>query len=197
MNQRIFFYIFLVLSFCLGVFFKQFSIFYYKPFVAISFAGAIGLLADYAWRIRGTVYWIIPALLATEVTSDLLKNAGYSSLAYWLSFPGALVFVAFGVLFVRKGILLLKKERGLGIKFLVLGIIGSSLVSWEYATYNYLQIQTSALIFKILFLATFAWLLFIDFTEQPAKKGFVTEQQILRVSLLVIAVMYFTRFIFT
>jgi len=196
MNQRVYFYIFLILCFCLGAFFKQFDLFYPKPFVALAFAGATGLLVDYAWRIRHTVYWIIPALLACEVTGDLIYNANFRSIAWWLYIPGALVFVAYGILFFRKGILILKEHPRTSTKFMVLGLLSSSLISWEYATYHYLEINTSALIFKILFLATFAWLLFIDFTTQPAKSGMKVEQQILRVSLLVISAMYFTRFIF-
>lgn len=195
--SRSLFYIFLILCFLLGVFFKQFDLFYPKPFVVVAFCGAIGLLAEYASRIRDSWFWLVPALLASELIGDLIYNAQFPGIAFWLYIPGALLFPVYGILFIRSGLALRKSDRGVAIKFIVLGILAFSLVSWEYVTYYPESFDPHHLVFQVMYLATFAWLLLIDYTTDFSKRPHLKiERQILRLSLMVIAAMIFIRFVF-
>lgn len=195
--KREFFYIFLVICFCLGAFFKQFDLFYPKPFVLVAFCGAIGLLIDYAWRIRRNLFWIVPAFLACELIGDLINAAGFREAAKIPYIPGALVFMAFGVLFIRSGLKQLPREKGLAAKFVMLGLVAISLTLHEAVTYFPQDYDPSNILFRGLYLLCFACLIFVDVTTDFSKfPQLKVEKQILRVSLIVIAVMYFVRFIF-
>lgn len=204
------FYIFLVLCFCLGAFFKQFDLFYPKPFVVIAFSGAIGLLIDYALRIKNSLWVLVPALLATEILGDLIFNAQLYKVSFYIYLVGLLLYPVYGLLFIRQGIRIRQgkigletepgwkeRNRNLSWKFIILGLCSISMTMWEYATYFPVKYNTADIVFKITYLATFAWLLFMDITTRDLeKRGFKTERQILTLSLMVIAIMYFTRFIF-
>jgi hypothetical protein len=195
-------YVFLVACFAAGAFVKQFTLFPDKPWipallVAIAFCGAIGLLADYAWRIKDSLWMLVPSLLAAEVIGDLINNAGFRSIAYWLYIPGALLFLVYGFLFLRSGIRILKKDRNLGLKLIVLGLLTLPITGWEYVTYFPNDYNSSDNGWRLLYLAVFLWLLIIDFTTDFSRRSeLVIERQILRISLLVIAAMYFVRFVF-
>ncbi|HHG83507.1 MAG TPA: hypothetical protein ENJ82_02060 [Bacteroidetes bacterium] len=200
--NRTFVYLALIICFLSGVFIKQFSLLYAYPFVhpllvAIAFCGAIGLLLDYTARIRTSAWALVPALLALEMTGDLISGANFRDIAFWFYIPGALLFVVYAALFIRRGIQLQSKDRSLGLKLIVLGLLSGPIVLWEYATYFPATYQTSHIGFRILYLAVFAWLLFIDFsTDFALRPQLKIEKQILRLSLLVIAGMYFVRFVF-
>lgn len=195
-------YIALILCFAAGIFIKQFSLLYEYPavhplLVAIAFCGAIGLLLDYTYRIRNSLWAIVPGLLAVEMIGDLITGANFRDIAFWFYIPGAFLFLAYAALFIRAGVQQLKTDRGLGIRFVILGLLTAPITLWEYATYFPNQYDTSHLGFRIAYLAVFAWLLVIDFSTDFSKRpALKIERQILRISLLVIAVMYFVRFIF-
>ncbi|MEM6270579.1 MAG: hypothetical protein AAF998_14155 [Bacteroidota bacterium] len=199
---QIFLYIFFTACFVAGALIKQYTLLPEQPFVApllaaISFCGAIGLLGDYTWRIRHSLWALVPALLIAEIMGSLVSKAGFSGLAYYIYIPGALVFLAYGLLCLRSGVGLLKSDRGLALKFVVLGVLTLPILAWEFITlypdeYNYYHIG-----WRILYLAVFLWLLVIDFTTDFSRRpAIMIERQILRLSLLVVAAMYFERFVF-
>jgi hypothetical protein len=120
-----------------------------------------------------------------------------------------MLYPIYGLLFIRKGIQLMtgktqseltgfeKEDRNLGWKFVILGIMAISMLSWEYATYHPRSINTAGMLFKGIYLGVFFWLLFIDYTSKNLReRGFKIEKEILNQSLLVIAIMYFVRFVF-
>jgi hypothetical protein len=195
-------YIILIACFAAGAFIKQFTLLPDKPWVpallaAVAFCGAIGLLADYAWRISKSLWMLVPALLASEIMGDLINNAGFRDLAFWLYIPGALVFLVYGLLYLRSGLRLLKTDRGVGLKFMVLGLLTLPITAWEYVTYYPKEYDYSHIGWRVLYLTVFLWLLVVDFTTDFSRRTeLVIERQILRVSLLVIAAMYFVRFVF-
>jgi hypothetical protein len=199
---RIFFYILLAVCFGLATFFNQFGIFPDVPILtklmgAIAFCGTIGLLSDYAYRIQHSWMWLIPALAATEFFGDLVYKAGWWDIAKVIYTVSALLWPVYGILFLLKGRQLLRNDGGLGIKFIVLGILATAVVGWEYATYLPQQYDYSHWGWRVLYLSIFAWLLVIDWTTDFSKRPQLKiEQQIMRVSLLLIAVWYFLRFIF-
>lgn len=212
--MRVLFYLVLIVCFCLGAYFKQFGIFYKQPWlvsglVAISFAGAIGLLLDYASRIKKSLWALVPFLLAVEVMGDLLYNAQLRDFSYYVYFGGMMLYPIYGLLFIRKGVQLLngqskslipgfeRADKFLALKFLLLGILAISMLTWEYATYHSRTINTSGMLFKGIYMGVFLWLLVIDFsTQRLDERGFKIEREILNNSLLVIAIMYFVRFVF-
>lgn len=195
-------YVILGMCFAAGAFVKQFTLFPDKPWipallVAIAFCGAIGLLADYAWRIKNSLWMLVPSLLATEIIGDLINNAGFRSLSFWLYIPAAFLFVVYGLLFLRSGVRMMKKDRNLGLKFVVLGLLTMPISAWEYITYYPTLYDASHLGWRILYMSVFLWLLVIDFSTRFSKwPELLIEKQILRLSLLVIASMYFVRFVF-
>ena len=94
---RILFYIFLGLCFALAAFFNQFGILHDYPIVtkllgAISFCGVIGLLGDYAFRIKDSWFWLIPALTALEFAGDLVYKAGFFAPASYIYGVSALLW---------------------------------------------------------------------------------------------------------
>ena len=195
--SRIVFYAVLILSFLLGVFFKQFDIFVYKPFVLAAFCGTIGLLWDYAWRIRKSWWALVPFLTAAEFMGDLLIAAGFKEAAFWVYLLSATLFPVYGILFVRRGMQLWPTDRPVAWKFMGLGLLSSSLFSWEVATYFPKDFDYSHIWFRVLYLLVFAWLLFVDMTVDFSKRTEMKiEKQILRLSLLVMTAWYFVRFVF-
>lgn len=212
--MRTLFYLFLVVCFGLGAYFKQFGIFYEYPWivsglVAIAFAGAIGLLMDYAAKIKHSLWALVPALLAMEVMGDLLYNAQLRDFSYYVYFGGMMLYPIYGLLFIRKGVQLVsgkaqsdltgyeKRDKQLGWKFMVLGLLTISMLSWEYATYHPRSINTAGMLFKGIYMGVFFWLLYIDYSSKDLpERGFKIEKEILNQSLLVIAIMYFVRFVF-
>jgi hypothetical protein len=199
---RILFYVFLALCFLLAAFFNQFGIFYdysmvVKLLAAIAFCGVIGLLVDFAFRIGKTWFWPIPVLTAAEFAGDLIFKAGFWDLAKYTYTLSAMLWPVFGILFIIKGIKIFKQEKWLGFKFIWLGIMASAVIGWEYVTYFPEEYDKSHWAWRTLYLAIFMWLLVIDFTTDFSKRPEMkAEKQILRVSLLLIATWYFTRFIF-
>jgi hypothetical protein len=199
---RVPFYIFLGLCFGLAAFFNQFGIFHDQPIVtkllgAIAFCGTIGLLADYANRIRYTWFWLIPALAAVEFFGDLIYKAGWWDIARIIYMVSAMLWPVYGMLFIVKGAQLWRTDRSVGMKFIVLGFLASAVLGWEYVTAFPEEYDYSHWGWRSLYLAIFAWLLFIDWTTDFSKRPHLKVQmQIIRVSLLLIAVWYFVRFIF-
>lgn len=196
--RRTLYHLFLATCFGLGVYFNQYDVFYPEPFILMAFAGAIGILVEYALRVRSeSPMWVIPALLAVELTASLVSKAGFSGLAFALYIPGALLFLVYGILFIRSAIR--NRSAGMGIfpKFLVLGISSAFISAWELVTYFPFTFDKSHLGWRILYLFVMAWLLLVDFTTRLDQlPGMKVEKQILRISLLVISAMYFERFIF-
>jgi len=191
------FYAVLVLSFATGVFFKQFGIFTYQPFLLVSFCGTIGLLLDYAWRIRKSWWALVPFLTGLEFFGDLASAAGLRESAFWVYLVSASLFPVYGYLFMWKGAQLWKEDRPVSWKFIVLGVLSTSLVAWEIATYFPHQIENTHIGFRVMYLSVFAWLLFIDYTVDFSNRPQLEiEKQILRVSLLIMATFYFVRFVF-
>ncbi len=195
---RTLFHLGLVLSFLTGVVFKQFDIWHSLPFVFIAFAGALSILIEYTLRIRKeSILWLIPAFLSVELLATIVSKAGLPDIAFVLYIPGALTFLVYGVLFIRAGIVKRNEGKGIMVKFLGLGILAGGLSAWEAITYapdrfNYFHIG-----WRTLFLVVFAWLLLVDMTTNFRKyPRLKIEGEIVRISLLVIAWMYFDRFIF-
>lgn len=196
--SRTLLHVVLLLSFLTGVVFKQFDIWYSEPFVLVAFVGALAILVDYTLKIRKqSIMWLIPAFVSIELLGILMSKAGFSQVAYYLYMPGALTFLVYGILFIRSGIVNRKLGQGVSWKFVVLGILAGSLTGWEAITYapddyNYFHIG-----WRALYLGVFAWVLLVDLTvrfrQLPSLK---VEGEIIRVSNLLIAWMYFDRFIF-
>lgn len=201
-HWRIPFYIFLGLSFGLAAFFNQFGIFSAnspipKVLAAIAFCGTIGLLSDYAYRIKHSPFWLIPAFTALEFFGDLVYKAGWWDIAKVIYTISLFLWPIYGFLYILRGGQLLRTDRGLGIKLMVLGLLAAPVVGWEYVTYFPLQYDYSHWGWRILYLAIFAWLLFIDWTTDFRKRPQLkVEAQIIHVSLLMVAVWYFVRFVF-
>jgi hypothetical protein len=200
---RVPFYIFLGLCFGLAAFFNQFGIFHDLPIItkvlgAIAFCGIIGLLADYAQRIRHTWFWLIPGLAAVEFFGDLVYKAGWWDIAFVIYQVSAALWPVYGALFVSKGVELMRSgDRGVGFKFMVLGVLAAAVTGWEYVTLFPQEYDYSHWGWRALYLGIFAWLLVIDWTTDFSKRPALrVQQQIVRVSLLLIAVWYFVRFIF-
>lgn len=197
--SRNIFYGFLTLCFLLGVFFKQFDLFYptHMFLAAIAFSGVVGLLWEYAWKIRKSVWALIPFLTAMEFFGDLVYNADLKVVAFYIYMLSMMLFPVYGVLFFKRGMELWQSDRRLSWELMVLGVLAVLPLSWEIATYFPEQIQSSHLGFRVLFLAVMAWLLVIDFTIDFRKRPeMVIERQILRVSLLVMSAWFFARFVF-
>jgi hypothetical protein len=198
---RIVFYSFLGICFALAVFFNQFGILHGTPIVVkllglVAFCGTMGLLMDYAYRIKHSWLWLIPALTALEFLGDAVLKFDVR-FAFYIYQVSALLWPVYGVLFVVRGSKLLGTDRGLGIKFIVLGILAAGIIGWEYTTLFPQKYDYSHWGWRFLYLATFAWLLFIDYTTDFSKRpDMKIEKQIMRLSLLLIAVWYFVRFIF-
>lgn len=197
-TKRTLFHLLLTLSFFIGIYFKQYSIFYPEPFVFLAFAGVLAILGDYAWRIRKeSIMWLIPTLLGIELLGTLVSKAGLQDIATPLYVLGASLFLVYGILFIRKGILSRGEQQGLSWKFIILGLLIMPISGWELITYFPQDFEKSLLSWRILYLVGFAWLIFIDLTTNlKDKPGFKVERVILRYSLLVMAGMYFDRFIF-
>lgn len=199
---RILFYVFLGLCFALAAFFNQYGILHDYPIVtkllgAIAFCGTIGMLADYAFRIKHSWLWLIPALTAVEFTGDLVYKAGFFIPASYIYGFSALLWPVYGILFIGRGVQLFREEKWLGFKFIWLGIMATAVLGWEIVTYYPQQFMSSHWGWRGLYLLIFAWLLVIDFTTDFSKRPELkVEKQILRLSLLMIAMWYFVRFIF-
>ncbi len=199
---RIPFYVALFLCFALAAFFNQYGIFpaanpIPRILAAIAFCGTIGLLADYAFRIKSSSFWLIPALAATEFFGDLVYKAGWWDIAKGIYTVSAFLWPVYGILFIFKGSQLFKTDKGLAIKLIVLGLLASAVLGWEYVTYFPEEFNKSHWAWRSLYLAIFGWLLMIDWTTDFSKRPQLKiEMQILRVSMLLIAVWYFVRFIF-
>lgn len=196
--KRTFFHLFLTLSFFTGIYFKQFDIFYPEPFVFLAFAGVLGILIDYTWKIRKeSNLWLIPALFACELLGVLVSKAGFSLAANILYVPGGMLFAVYGILFIMKGIKYKERKQKLTLKFVILGLLIIPLSVWELITYFPENFEKSLLLWRIVYLVGFAWLIIIDLTtnlnDKPQMK---VEKDILRYSMLVLAGMYFDRFIF-
>ncbi len=196
--KRTFFHVFLALSFFTGIYFKQFDIFYPEPFVFLAFAGVLGILFDYTWKIRKeSNLWLIPALFACELLGVLISKAGFTIAADVLYVPGAMLFLVYGILFISKGIKYKHEGQGITFKFVVLGLLIIPLSGWELITYFPHDFEKSLLVWRIVYLAGFAWLILIDLTTNLGKEPKLkVEKDILRYSMLVLAGMYFDRFIF-
>lgn len=198
---RITFYFFLGICYALAVFFNQFGILHETPIVVkmlglIAFCGVMGLLMDYAYRIKHTWLWLIPALTALEFMGDAVFKFDFR-IAFYIYQVSALLWPVYGALFLLKGGGILKTDRALGIKFIVLGMMVTAIVGWEYATLFPSEYDSSHWGWRSLYLAVFAWLLVIDWTTDFSKRPTMkVEKDILRLSLLMIAVWYFVRFIF-
>lgn len=190
---RILFYFFLGLCFATAAFFNQFGILHDYPIVtkllaAISFCGTIGMLADYAFRIKHSWFWLIPALTAVEFAGDLVYKAGFFIPASYIYGLSALLWPVYGILFIGRGIELIRSDRGLGIRFIILGILSSAVLGWEVITYYPNDFLVSHWAWRSLYLAIFAWLLVIDYTTDFSKRPEMkVEKQILRVSMIMIA----------
>lgn len=199
---KIVFYVFLGICFGLAAFFNQFGIFSAnnpipKVLAAIAFCGTIGLLGDYAYRIKHNILWLIPALAALEFFGDLVYKAGWWDIAKGIYTVSALLWPVYGVLFMMRGGQNIKTDRGLGIKFIILGILATAVLGWEYVTYFPEQYDYSHWGWRSLYLGIFAWLLVIDWTTDFSKRAHLAvEATIVRHSLLLISVWYFVRFIF-
>ncbi len=192
-------YGFLTLSFLLGVFFKQFDLFYpaHLFLAAISFAGVVGLLWEYAWTIRKSIWALIPFLTAMEFFGDLVYNADLKPAAFYIYLLSMMIFPVYGVLFFRRGMQLLKTDKVFGYELLVLGVLAVLPLSWEVASQFPKDINSSHLWFRVMFLAIIAWLLVIDFSIDFSKRPEMKiEKQILRVSVLVMCAWFFARFVF-
>ena len=196
--KRTAFHLFLALSFFTGIYFKQFDIFYPEPFVFIAFCGVLGILIDYIVKIRKqSILWLIPALFVCELLGVLVSKAGFGMVANVLYVPGALLFLVYGVLFIWKGWQYRERKQGIMWKFIILGILMIPLTAWEAITYFPQDFEKALLEWRIVYLAAFTWLIFIDLTTNLKKEnGMGVEKEILRYSLLVLAGMYFDRFIF-
>lgn len=195
--MRAIIYILLILSFGIGAYLKQFGgALPHEPFAIFAFCGTFGLLLDYAWRIRKTWETLIPLLLACEVLGDLLYNGQFRQIAFYVYLPGALLFPVYGILFFRKGVLINQHHPSLSWKLIILGVLSTTLFSWEVATYFPAKLNPHAPLLRVLFLITFAFLLFIDFSTRFPQNALKQEKQILRVSLVVISIMYFVKFVF-
>ncbi len=196
--KRTAFHLFLTLSFFTGVYFKQFDIWYPEPFVFIAFAGVLAILIDYTFKIRKqSILWLIPALLFCELLAVLVSKAGFATVAQVLYVPGGLLFLVYGILFIARGIKYKDRKQGIPIKFVVLGLLMIPLTAWEVITYFPQQFEKALLELRIVYLVAFAWLIFIDWTTNLKKEnGMGVEKDILRYSMLVLAGMYFDRFIF-
>jgi hypothetical protein len=197
--SRNIFYGFLAACFLLGVFFKQFDLFSPTHLVlaAISFSGVVGLLWEYAWNIRKSIWALIPLLAATEFFGDLVYNADLKDFAFYIYAISMFIFPVYGVLFVKRGLELWHSDRRIGWEFVVLGLLAFPPFTWEIATFFPTQIQSSHLGFRILFLLVIAWLLVIDFTIDFSKRPqLVIERQIVRISLWIMCAWFFARFVF-
>ncbi len=196
--KRTFFHVFLALSFFTGILFKQFNIFYPEPFVFLAFAGVLGILFDYMWKIRkDSILWLIPALLACELMGVLVSKAGFTAVADVLYIPGAILFVVYGILYIYKGFKYKRESQRITFKFVVLGLLIIPLSGWELITYFPQSFEKSLLVWRIVYLAGFSWLILIDLTTNLSKNPKMkVEKDILRYSMLVLAGMYFDRFIF-
>jgi hypothetical protein len=198
---RIVFYVFLGVCFALAVFFNQFGILHETPLIVkllglIAYCGTMGLLMDYAYRIKHTWLWLIPALTALEFMGDAVLKFDVR-FAFYIYQASALLWPVYGALFVIKGAKLLSTDRGLGIKLIVLGCLATAVIGWEFTTLFPQEYDPSHWGWRSLYLSVFAWLLVIDFTTDFSKRPTMkVERQILRLSLLMIAVWYFVRFIF-
>lgn len=198
-NSRYLFAGLLLFLFCLGLFFKQFDLFHYSSFVAVAFCGAVGLLVDYAWRIRHSIYAFIPLLLAFEIFGDLMRNGGIMFLQKEVYLIGAALYPAYFVIFTIQGLRNMQHRDRLflGLKFVVLGLLSSGLIFYEYITYYPEVYNRAAPIFKLDFMAIFGWLLFIDWTTNWKKYPTLDiPKEITRWSTFVIAALYFIRIIF-
>lgn len=199
---RIPFYVALALCFGLAAFFNQYGIFpasnpIPRILAAIAFCGTIGMLADYAYRIKASWFWLIPGLAAMEFFGDLVYKAGWWDIAKGIYTVSAFLWPVYGTLFIIKGAQIIKTDRSLGIKFIVLGFMTAAVLGWEFVTYFPLEFNQSHWAWRSLYLGIFGWLLLIDWTTDFSKRPQLKiEMQILRVSMLLIAVWYFVRFIF-
>jgi hypothetical protein len=198
---RLAFYVFLGVCFALAVFFNQFGIMHDKPLVVkmlglIAFCGTMGLLMDYAYTIKHSWFWLIPGLTALEFLGDAVLKFDVL-FAFYIYQVSALLWPVYGILFIIRGGRLLGTDRSLGIKFIILGILASAVVGWEFTTLFPQQYDYSHWGWRSLYLGVFAWLLVIDYTTDFSKRPEMKiERQIMRMSLLLIAVWYFVRFIF-
>lgn len=200
---RVGFYTIILACYVSSILLRKLGYFYETPVVlfllaGIAFSGIIGLLGDYIWRIRKTPWVWIPILLLFEILAELVYTAGFRGVALLLSIPGSFLYPVFGLLFLIKGFRILRAEKKLGLSFIVLGLLATSLITWEYVSWYPEDYSKSALQFRILYLATFGWLLFMEFVfPRIEDRGYKIESQILSLSLVAVAIMYFMRFLFT
>lgn len=198
---RIIFYSALGICFALAVFFNQFGILHGTPIVVkilglIAYAGTMGLLMDYAYRIKHSWFWLIPAFTALEFLGDAVIKFDVR-FAFYIYQASALLWPVYGIIFIVKGARMVGKELWMGIKYMVLGFLAAGILGWEYTTLFPQQYDYSHWGWRSLYLAVFAWLLVIDYTTDFSKRPEMKiDKQILRMSLLMIAVWYFVRFIF-
>lgn len=197
-TKRTLFHLFLLISFGLGFYFKQYDVFYPEPFALVAFCGVLGILIDYISKIRkASILWLIPALFGAELLGVLISKAGFPMVANILYVPGGLLFLIYGVLFIWRGIQHKNEGQKITFKFVVLGLLIIPITAWEVITYFPEQFEKSLLPWRILYLAGFTWMILIDlttnFNDKPEMK---VEKDILRYSMLVMAGMYFDRFIF-
>jgi hypothetical protein len=201
---KVAFYMVIIACYVSAILLRKAGYFYDTPVVlfllaGVAYSGIIGLLGDYAWRIRKTRWVFIPVLLLFEVLSELVYTAQFRDVAFYLSLPGALLYPVYGLLFLTSGFKLIKsKEPKLGLAFVVLGVLAASLVAWEYISLFPEDYSKSALPWRILYLANFGWLLFIEFAfPKLREKGYTIESGILSISLVAVSLMYLFRFLFT
>ena len=201
---RIAFYTVILVCYVSAILLRKAGYFYENPVVlfmlaGVAYAGIIGLLGDYAWRIRKTRWVAIPIFLLFEVLSELVYTAQFRDIAFLLSLPGALLYPVYGIMFLTAGVGIARKgERRLGLSFVVLGLLVTSLFGWEYVTLYPEDYSKSALIWRILYLSTFGWLLFLEFAfPRLREQGRKVEGEILSISLVVVSIMYLFRFLLT
>ncbi|MCB9234969.1 MAG: hypothetical protein H6581_25165 [Bacteroidia bacterium] len=192
---KLLFYASLVLFLGLGIFIKLYNLTYWEPFVALSFCGTMGLLLDFAWRNRKSLYAIPAVLLCAELLGIIFKNLSRRDVAAILFNLSSAVYPLVGLLFLAKAGKVWSQYRSAAWKLAVLGFLCILGAVWEYRMYLP-EAAFGWIRYNLIYLGIFAMLLLIDFTEKLDTKGMAFEQGILRVGLLVITVKYFMDFVF-
>lgn len=199
-TSREWFALLMGLSYMLGLFFKQFSIFYYQPFMLMAFCGSAALLVDYGLQIRKHIFFPIPLMLACEIAGDLSRGMGFPlalKVAVVLYAMGALLYPVGGLLMIIQGIRLGGQYPDFRWKLPILGVLAAGLGYYEYATYYPDVYNLTAPVFKFNFLFLLFWLLFIDFSTPFHKRPELKiERQVLHYATFVVALTYFIRVIF-
>ena len=200
-NARYFLFTFIVFCFCGSVYMKLFDkklfgMIDFIPVSGLSFSLTIGLLIDFALRIKPNLYAIPPVLLSLKLASILLNYVGPRWLAALMSNSGSLFWPITGMLFIRSTLAMGKSESlitrvsmvGCGL-FLLLTVLP------EYSIYFPGIFPTW--MFMGIFLGIFFFLLLADFSGfRNIQQSFRIENGYIQWGMLVVSVKFFGDYVF-